>query len=277
MFKVVILTTYNPSASDLNNIERLSGFSDLIIIIDNSPLHITGCLQFGEDFLEKCFLLSNFNCGGLSGAFNQARTLLRRLRDLNIIPSQASVTLLDQDTHIDATVLGALSSTIKDVKQPAAVGAVFSDRSLVSQEGGLIELSCLPSSTTTLTIDTFLSAPNYDIQFPIDLADFVWCWKAAASYNMKFFVDTRVEIHQHLGIGTFSFFGRKLTYPSPVRHMYQCEAALRLWSVKCAPLKSKIRFTCALLIKLFIYPFCLPNGATRCKYMIRGVFRYLWC
>ena len=264
--KICILTVYKPTFEDLNNIANISQIFDRLIIIDNNLLSCPiGEYSFGSD---SVIILSNFNMGGLSGAFNLAKSVLRHLQ----LNPDSTVTLLDQDTFVTSPIIEALVCEVKSSPCGYIFGAKFSQHNAVTYPVERITVNCLPTSTTTMRVSDFELSSKYDPRFPVDLADFVWCWKNSTENNFTFTQLNNVHVKQTLGIKRFKFLGRCFTLPSAFRHEHQMRAARLLWSLDYLGIDIKLRFTVKAVLKIISYPFIFPDGTKRLRYMLRGIF-----
>ena len=264
--KIGILTSYSPSEEDISNIRRVRRFFDFLIVIDNNPLGLSVSRIFCAE--KDVVTLSNFNMGGLSGAFNSAKIALKGFERIE----SATVTLLDQDTDVSEEVINTLITEIKQCHPKSVVGATFSNKNLVGVPSVKRAVSCLPTSTSTMMLVDFLISEKYDIRFPIDLADFVWCWRNVENNNFSYFQMDNVHVRQLLGIKRFKILSREMSLPSPFRHEHQMRAVRHLWSLNFVPADIKIRFTLKAITKLVLYPICCRDGYIRLRYMLRGIF-----
>ena len=264
---VCVITTYKPSLKNLANIRQLLHFFDWVIIIDNNPLLIfpTHLNSPRKNFIFR----SNFNIGGLSGAFNLAKDVLRSLN----LDTTSTVTLLDQDTFVTRDIILALAN--ESSRSPAGhiIGAAFSDHNQVGNVMKKKVTSCLPSSTTTLLVSDFLTSEDYDTDFPIDLADFVWCWRNAEKNGFVYFTLENILVNQTLGVGRHNLLGLNINLPSAFRHEHQMRAVRKLWGLSYVDFRIKVKFTIKAGMKLFAYPIILKDGNRRLKYMLLGLFK----
>lgn len=265
MIKIALITMYNPRNTDIINVRRVSEFFDFVVLIDNSSIDSppTG----GYCSVENIILVSNFNFGGLSGAFNLAKKVL----SFSNFEGRAIITLLDQDTEISSEVYLALEREMKDLPRKCVVGAKFADRNFVGNTVERKTVDCLPTSTATMWLEDFLIADAHNEDFPVDLADFVWCWKNAASNQFCFTRLEHVLVKQSLGLKRFYLLGREISLPSPFRHEHQMRAVRRLWTLNYVSKITKIKFTLKALLKLLVYPIIFRDGRERFLYMARGL------
>lgn len=265
--KVGITTVFNPTLDDIVNVIGFKGFFDILLIVDNSPL---SSAQFFSSTFENSdvFVLSNFNFGGLSGAFNLSKKLL-----LDVCFDEfATVTLLDQDTLVSNEIVNCLVDEIFCMDRGVVIGAKFSNNNQIDPLFVRHEVTCLPTSTMTMRAVDFVKSSDFLVEFPIDFADFVWCWRNASENGFKFFELSNVHVLQQLGISKISVFGIERTLPNPFRHELQSRAVRRLWQKDFVQLRIKFAFSIKLVLKVILYPFFAQDGFVRLRFMLRGIF-----
>jgi len=82
-----IVVLFNPTLDDVNNIERIAGYFEQLVVVDNTPHPVElGALS------ARIHYVANRNHGGIAGAFNVALDHFEGSLDL--------VFLLDQDSRI---------------------------------------------------------------------------------------------------------------------------------------------------------------------------------
>lgn len=260
-----VITTFRAKNENILNIKRICDFFDIMILIDNNAIDESVNNKYCA--IKNLVIISNFNIGGLSGAFNVAKRALRQLE----VCSSATLTFLDQDTEISHEVVNALITEITRAPRKTVIGAVFAHRNVVEQDAKKRVVKCLPTATSTMWLADFLLSNDHDTNFPVDFADFIWCWRNASTNSFRYLQLKHIHVKQSLGIDRVVMLGREISLPSPFRHEHQMRAVRRLWTLNYVSMNTKISFSLKAAIKLLLYPVMLGYGRERFRYMLRGL------
>ena len=134
-----------------------------------------------------------------------------------------------------------------------------------------ISVSSVLSSGSLIPKEVYLQVGGMDDDLFIDAVDFEYCWriKAAGYLVIK---NNKAKLAHKLGDGNKKILlFIDVGVCSPIRHYYQFRNTLLLMKRGYVPIYWKISSLAKLLFKLFIYPFTLPDGYVRFKYMLKGI------
>ncbi|WP_035468104.1 glycosyltransferase family 2 protein [Algoriphagus mannitolivorans] len=138
-------------------------------------------------------------------------------------------------------------------------------------ETGLIAVSEILSSGSLIPKSTFQHLGGPDPKLFIDLVDFEYCWRINYS-GLKVIKNPSAKIYHKLGEGKVKVFGLlPVGLPKPFRHYYSVRNTVYIVLNGEAPIFWKVSNIFKLLFKLIIYPFALPQGKERFKFIVKGL------
>lgn len=139
-------------------------------------------------------------------------------------------------------------------------------------ESDITEVSELISSASLMEVATFKKVGLMDELLFIDGVDYEWCWRAKAKELYRFFVIESVKLNHRLGEGDRSFFGKKISIPTPFRTYYLFRNYFILLRYSYVPLYWKVAGGVKYAIKMLYFPLCVSPRMGYLKNIWRGIF-----
>ena len=268
MKKALIFTCYKPDLNFEKNLISYSSFIDFIIVVDNTP----GGFKFNLCSKNIIILQDGVN-KGLGAALNIG---LLKARDCMV----DIVYLFDQDSTPSQILLKNLEKHLLSISNqrvciaPLHIDDQVADKSsppLDNLSNPTQKVTCLATSGMIFRLNQILDDDFFDqSNLFLDFVDFEWCWRLA-NKGWSFYRINSLSMLHRLGLSQSHFFGIKYHVPSPYRHYYQFRDTLKLISNPLVPLYSKFKLGLILIPKFFIYPFILPCGFERFRWMMLGI------
>ncbi len=266
---VVIPVYGRPSSDWIDYLRSLQHAGLRLIIVDNNP-------EFGHrDGLpdQECILVCNQNQGGIAGGLNRG---IARACQLGAI----WITLLDQDSRIQATQFSSLLSPFRSY--PAArlvVGPIIWDEQRQKRHGQSCisttpfqPTSVLISSGTTFRSSDWAALGSYHEGLFIDFVDYAWCFRAQTR-GFQLLQQTDVILTQQFGMEHPSRLCRAigLQLYSPSRHFYSIRNLRWLCLQPYIPKGLKLKETLKMLIKPWLWILFEPDRLANIKAIVAGL------
>lgn len=234
--------TYNPDLNKLSNlIERLSSDGIYIIIVDNSA-------SFDFRKIKNVDIISLGENLGIAKAQNIGIAKA-------IEKSFEYIIFFDQDSVIDSDFFEKLYSDYISIlnENIAAIGPRFIDENqgfyfpaLKLNKVGLIkkidvtnidnpvEVSCLISSGTLISISSLKDIGYMKEEFFIDYVDTEWCFRAL-SKGYKIYMSSSAVMKHSIGDDTIRFLNFKIPVHSGFRRYFRIRNLFFMWKMPYIP------------------------------------------
>jgi len=269
------LVLYNATQQESNlAVDRVANLGSKVIVCNNSSYDIT------VDNNE-CIKIFNFreNLGiakaqsiGMKWAFNNGALFVLQM---------------DQDSEPDSFLLNELLDCYNKLSyhghKVGVVGSLDFDKDTKEESKALLDkgqkilepnffsVSSILSSGSLISKDIYKTIGGMDDGLFIDAVDFEFCWrvKRAGYLVIK---NNQAKLAHKLGDGNIKILGCiSVGVSSPIRHYYQFRNTILLMRRSYVPMYWKLSSFFKLIFKILIYPFTLPKGYTRFKFMLKGL------
>ena len=198
------------------------------------------------------------------------------------------IIFMDQDSIVKDNYISNLTSAFNTIKKydpnivaigPQAINRdtnkelnTNSYKSLKKAEDlSYIEVDELMCSGSLWQTDVFNKIGLMDETLFIDGVDYEICWRANKLTNSIFAIYPKCKIEHQLGNGDIKLLQFTLHTPSPIRLYYQYRNYLWLTKRNYVPNRWKIYNGIKYSIKIFLYPFILPNRKEIVKNILKGI------
>jgi rhamnosyltransferase len=232
---------FNPSEEHICNLLRLKRLCDEIVAVDNSPVpdrRLHERIQAaGID------ILSNFNKGGVAGAYNRGieRLIEKKCRILFIfdqdskVPEDYFAQMLDACLTLDSAHF-LIGPKIFDVNVnrylPAHVIGRFSLKPvpLTDQKCGLSPCSSIITSGSVMSAETYRTLGPFSEEYVIDHVDTEYCFRAMCK-GVPIYVNTSLALKHEVGKRTdhkVLFFKLIQWNTGPLRQYYSARNCIHV-------------------------------------------------
>jgi L-rhamnosyltransferase len=232
---------FNPSEEHVHNLFRLKRLCDDIVVVDNSPKID---LRLHERIrAEGVELLSNFNEGGVAGAYNKG---LERL----IEKGCQVIFIFDQDSEVQEDYFVQMlepclaldnphfliGPKVFDVNVnrylPAHFVRRFSVRPIpiTDQKHGLLPCSSIITSGSVMSVETYRALGPFTEDYFIDHVDTEYSFRAMCK-GVPIYINTSVVLKHEVGKRTdhkFLFFKLIQWNTSPLRQYYSARNCIHI-------------------------------------------------
>jgi len=276
----IIVTVYNPDIPSLNaNLLSYANQAASLVVCDNSDNEAfrRRVIAVLEDFSNAIYLSMDGNIG-IAAAQNRGI-------GHGIALGYEYFIEIDQDSKLPSNFVEEISSSylrlVEEGHAVAGIGPVaVRDDGFVydGQEtnGRIVSVDKTLSSGFFFTKSAFERVGPKDESLFIDYVDWEWCWRAS-QYGLTTYVDRAISIGHMLGDGHRRIFGFNVGLPAPIRHYYQYRNGLRLLRRRYVPLPWRLKRALIMAFKLPVYAYLVGDGASRRKYMFKGVIDAVLC
>lgn len=283
MYKIVtVLVTYNPDVVVLKkNIESLLLQTDSVVICNNSSGSVSDEIL---SLSERIFAIEFGTNIGIAAA--QSAGMQKAFEHLNA----DFVLQMDQDSIPNSDMVSLLLETYNNLKPMETkigsiglVGPLDYDRITLqkndkrARQGANIPNTSYKEITYTLSSGSLISKQAYDVvggmddNLFIDAVDYEYCWRLKANGFICVRNDLAMIGHR-LGDGRMKILSfLSVGVPSPLRHYYAVRNTFLLSKRSYVPFGWKCKNLVGILFKLFFYPFCLPDGRERLRFISLGI------
>ncbi len=203
------MVLFNPSEVHVNHLLRLKRLCSEIVAVDNSPMLD---LQLHERIqAENVDVLSNFNEGGVAGAYNKGleRLIEKGCRTLFIFDQDSEVAedyfgqMLDACRSLDSPRF-LIGPKIFDINVnrylPAHVVRRFSLRPvpITDRKQGLLPCSSIITSGSVMSAETYRTLGPFREDYVIDHVDTEYSFRAVCK-GVPIYINTSVELKHEVG------------------------------------------------------------------------------
>ena len=270
-----IITLYNPTEEQIDNINAIMKQVDQVIICDNSSTDNSSKIPKG------CIYSSCKKNLGLSAAFNRVLTG----DGVKWLPDDIIV-FFDQDSKIkNGHIQGLLSALIrceKSGKSIGCIGPIFYNSSNDTTEiphdkkrvaKGIYEVKSLITSSMMCRYESLKRIGFWNDEIFLDMSDWDLCWRFMAK-GLKCYMTSDISLLHSVGNGEKKMGPIRMRVGAPIREYYQIRDCLYLFKKKYTPLKFKIRFLALISIRSLIHVTLFEDRHIRKKYIKRGFVDY---
>lgn len=247
----VIIVTFNPNFEQvLNNIQKIKGYVEKIILVDNHS-------DNNKSFIERIKRSNISNIEAIMLNSNRGVGYAQNLGIKRICKEKAKIenpiVFLDQDSYYTGEQLYRITTDfLKELSRDhtvAMIGPSFDPN--VNEASQFTSVKEIISSGSVTNIETFRKLGIFKSEFFIDFIDYEWCWRAT-DFGLKILRDNQVFLHHQINGQLRKRLGKKIT---PTFRIYYVCRNLVYCLIRC-PLKKgdKMRWC----LKLFI------NAAFQC-------------
>lgn len=257
-----VIVTYNPDLNKLSNLVRKLYVDGIYIIIVDNSLNF----DFGFEGFKNVNIISLGENFGIAKAQN--------IGIMKAIESSFDyIVFFDQDSVIDSNFFKKLYSDYLSVsnRNIAAIGPRFVDENLgfyfpalkfnkiglikkieVSNIDHPIEVSCLISSGTLISVSSLKDIGYMKEEFFIDYVDTEWCFRAL-SKGYKIYMSSSAVMKHSIGDDTIRFLNFKIPVHSGFRRYFRVRNLFLMWKMPYIP---KI-LTAKLMVTNFLHQLLL--------------------
>ena len=177
----VVLPLYGPLPGGLTGrIQGLAGAGLLVVLVNNNPEPAVS-----EDWPRGVLIVENANSGGLAGGLNKGTSTA-------IAKGCQLITLLDQDSELEAKAVVAMQARVKS-KNGSVLGPAIWDLYRQCWHSRHKNPRLLITSGTTFTASTWKEVGTYLEWMEIDYLDHEWCSRARQlGYQLEVFDKARL-------------------------------------------------------------------------------------
>ena len=267
------IITFNPNVEVLQNaVNSLEHQVDKIIIINNSDY----------DVLIKSSKVIVVNLGGNFGIAKAQSIGMEK----SFSEGADFVLQMDQDSEVPDGMVDKLLASYRYLESKGynigLIGPLDFDKitghvnKARLNKGKLVEerysfVDSTLSSGSLIPKKAYLSIGGMYNDLFIDIVDHEYCWRLGAS-GFDVVRDNSVKLPHRIGNGKKKILGLiSVGVPAPFRHYYAVRNTLFLMRKSYPPLKWKLTAIPKIMFKLLMYPFFLDHGASRFKFIIKGI------
>ena len=274
MFHAVVMPLFGGVSDDLEGfLQELSDFGLFVVLVDNNPQSPMSPVKPPG----QAELVVNGNRGGIAGGLNCGI-------ESAIAAGASWITLLDQDSRIEAEEIVLLSGALNDYPgQKFVVGPSIWDEQRKERHGrwrafmdGLDATRLLITSGTTFRSSDCSQLGLMHEDLFIDFVDHAWCFRAQAR-GFQLLQHRLVTLRQQFGAehpnGFCRRFGMQLY--SPERHFYGLRNLRWLCLQSYIPLDLKIKELLKMLVKPWLWLAFEPRRPENFKAIVAGLFASL--
>jgi rhamnosyltransferase len=264
-----LVVLFNPSEAHVQNLFRLKRLCDSVVAVDNSPQ--LGVQLQGRIRAEGIDVLSNFNSGGVAGAYNRGleRLIEKGCQLLFIfdqdstIPEDYFLRMLDSCLALGNSCF-LIGPKVFDINVnrylPAHLVHGFGVRAvpITDEKHGLVRCSSIITSGSVLSAETYRTLGPFREDYFIDHVDTEYSFRAA-SKGVPVYIDTSLVLKHEVG----TRIDRKLLSlkliqwnTSPMRQYYSarnCILVSRLYSAQFPILTLINVITIQQLVSVILY------------------------
>lgn len=271
---VAVLVTYYPDIDHLkSSIKKLIDQGSYVCVVNNSSQDVevlsAQVINLGEN--KGIAYAQNV---GMELAFNSFNADFVIQMDQDSLPADDMVQkLLTAYDYLTAHKINVGLVGCQDIDKDSLIGSKprINKGKIILNQKHLIEVSEVLSSGSLIPRATYQTVGGPDNRLFIDIVDFEYCWRIA-TFGYKVVKSTEAIVFHKLGEGQKKIFGLiSVVIPKPFRHYYNVRNAIYLIIYGKAPVYWKISNTAKILFKLCVYPFTLPEGKKRFKFIVKGI------
>ena len=237
----VVTVLFNPSEVHVQNLFRLKQLCDAVVAVDNSP--VADLRLHKRIHAEGVEVLSNFNEGGVAGAYNKGleRLIEKGCRVLFIFDQDSEVQedyfvqMLDACRALDNSLF-LMGPKVFDINVnrylPAYVVHRFSARPIpiTDQERGLLSCSLIITSGSVMSAETYRALGPFMDDYFIDHVDTEYSFRAMCK-GVRIYINTSVVLKHEVGKRAdhkFVFFKLIQWNASPLRLYYSARNSIHI-------------------------------------------------
>lgn len=273
---VTVLVTYFPDIDNLkSSIKKLIDQGSIVCLVNNSSKDLesfgknTVIINLGEN--KGIAYAQNV---GMGLAFNRLEADFVIQMDQDSLPADNMVnSLLEAYDFLTANNVKVGLIGCQDIDKDTLIDSKprINKGKIILNQKHLIEVSEVLSSGSLIPEATYRTVGGPDNRLFIDIVDFEYCWRIA-TFGYKVVKNTHAIVFHKLGEGQKKIFGIvSVGIPKPFRHYYAVRNSIYLIIYGQAPVYWKLSNTAKILFKLCVYPFTLPEGKKRFKFIIKGI------
>ena len=268
-----LITLYNPTTENKNNVLSISRQVDRVFACDNSSNDNS---ELFKDVPSSVIYLPYQKNLGISMAFNTVLKNEKYWKDQN---KDSWVLFFDQDSKIEDGHIEKLIKEFQHIKESGTdvgcLGPVYYDASSgrievpkakqqVTEDSYVVSSIITSSMLTTYNVLYQIGFWNEDIF--LDMADWDLCWRIQRC-GKKSCLTNVITLHHTLGLGRKKVGPISLKVTNPIREYYQIRDCLYLKNEKYVPLKYKVRFILMVFLRSWLHVKYLDHGDQRKKYI----------
>lgn len=270
-----LITLYNPTDEQINNINNIMEQVDCVVACDNSSYSNEYRIPSG------CIYSSSEKNMGLSSAFNYV------LKDKKYGWSDSDyIIFFDQDSKIREGHIQNLISDFENCLNQkiniGCIGPVYYNTSNDQLEiphdktemlNGIYDVKSIITSSMLCRYKELAAIGFWNDEIFLDMADWDLCWRFM--YNgYKCCMTTNTKITHSVGIGDKKIGPFHFRVGAPIREYYQIRDSQYLKAKDYTPLKFKIRFFAMRTIRCMIHEAFYDDSKLRMHYIKRGIKDY---
>ena len=272
-----LISLYNPTEKNIENIYSISQQVDKIFLCDNSSKNNN---YLSNKIQNSKYIFFNEN-KGLSKAFNFI------LKDKNnFFLDEDFIIFFDQDSKITDNFITKLIyqyNKVKTYKNIGCIGPVYYNQSNNTVETPRKKIKITEScySVTNIITSSMLSKYGdlkeigfWNEDMFLDLADWDICLRFLKVGKICCLTDA-VSLTHRLGLGEKKIFFLKLRVGSPFREYYQTRDCLYLLKKNYLPIKIRIRCLEIVTIRAILHLLFLDNFTERFFYIRKGYVDFI--
>ena len=274
---ISLITLYNPTISNIKNIEKISEQSTLVLLIDNSE-HSSQSIIDKVGTNENVIYCPNYDNLGLSLAFNK----YLKASEIYSWQDDDLIVFFDQDSVIEEFHISNMVNEYINLENEGypvgCLGPVYFD---LSHNTVRVPKMYKKISHNSIVVDTIITSSMvcryrylklvgfWSEDIFLDMADWDLCWKMkqAGLYTIM----TRRSLLTHkVGEGSKKIGLITLDVGKPFREYYETRDCIYLLRKNYVPCKDRVRFYLQLTIRPILHLLFLDNKKERWYYISLG-------
>ena len=273
---VALITIYNPTLDNINNVVNIATQVDKVLIWDNSISNN----KKSFDFIDNATYFFNGKNEGLSKSFNNL------LKNKNVEwDDQDFVIFFDQDSKIPENYIDSLVECYKSIyandKNIGCLGPgiyninsqmVELPRKKIETQKDVYIVQTLITSSLLTTYQNLMKIGFWNENLFLDLADQELCYRFKR-YEYNCYMTSKIVLNHSIGEAYKKILFFNIRIHKPFREYYQTRDALYLIREKHVPLTKKIRYLLKIILKPIIFCF-LEGKRERFIYFFNGINDY---